>query len=127
MAVLTALRLTLAADLAPLGIAVHPAWPDDLELPCAFITPPIAAPYLIAGQTFGTFTASLDLVIMVDHTDGVTALTQLEALIEAAAVNTADWLLTGVDAPAPMSASEGGAEYLASIIHLSKSVRIEGA
>jgi hypothetical protein len=118
------LRTTLADDLAELGVTVSPSWPTTLNPPCAFITPPLTDDYAKQGPNFGEHTIALDLVLLVDHDDAESALSVLESLIAAALVHTADWTLTGVDAPAPTTVSENGAEYLASVIHLSKPVRM---
>jgi hypothetical protein len=117
-------RTQLAADLSALGVTVHPSWPTALDPPCAFITPPISDQYLRAGQTFGEYILSLDLVLLVEHADAADALATLEGLIETAVIHTADWMLSGVDAPAPTAVAENGAEYLAAAIHLSKPVRL---
>lgn len=126
MAVTTDLRLTLAADLAPLGIAIHPSWPDNLDLPLAFISAPLSqGGYVRGGQTYaGHYVVSYDVVILVAHSDPGAALIELEGLIEQAIIHTADWALTGIDSPAPTTISDNGAEYLATIVHLSKNVQI---
>lgn len=114
------LRAALVADLPDLH--VQPAWPMVLTPPCAFITPPLAETYVSRGPTFGEHTVALDLLLLVAHDDADLALAALETMVEYALINTADWTLTGVDAPAPTSVTENGAEYLASVIHLSKPV-----
>jgi hypothetical protein len=119
------LRAALAAELTPpMGVDVHPAWPDVLQPPCAFLAPPLADDYAKRGPNFGEHTIALDLVILVDHGEAAAALTALEELIEAALVNTADWALTGVESPAPTTVTESGAEYLACVIHLSRAVQL---
>lgn len=123
MSMFSDLRAQLVVDLAPLSVDVSPSWPDVIAPPCAFITPPIADDYAIPGPNFGEFTIALDLVIIVGHDDPTAALEALEELVEVALVNTANWTVVAVDAPAPTKVSESGAEYLASIIHLSFPVR----
>jgi hypothetical protein len=125
MTIFSDLRTALVADLAVLDVPIAPSWPDVLSPPCGFITPPLGGDYVVQGPMFGEFTVSLDLVLMVAHSDAEVALTALEALVEGALRHTADWTLTGVDPPAPTTAVEGGADYLASVIHLSKPTRLE--
>lgn len=125
MTMFSDLRNALVADLAVLGVPIAPSWPDVLSPPCGFITPPLSDEYVRQGPMFGEYTISMDLVLMVEHSDAAQALTALESLVEDALRNTADWTLTGVDAPAPTTAIEGGADYLASVIHLSKPTRME--
>lgn len=125
MGALKVQRDTLVADLAPLGIPVHAAWPDAVVVPCAFITPPLGGGYIVAGPQFaGTYTVSVDVVILVGHADAADAFAALEDLIELTLVNTIDWTLTGVDPPSPVTVTENGAEYLGTVVHLSKPTRI---
>lgn len=122
MSVFSDLRDALVDDLPELSITA--SWPETLNPPCAFITPPLTDEYVRQGPMFGEHTVALDLVLLVAHDDAGPALAALEAMLEYALSQTADWTLTGVDAPAPTTVSENGAEYLASVIHLSKPVRI---
>jgi len=122
MSVFSDLRDALVDDLPELNVS--PSWPDTLTPPCAFITPPLSDEYVKQGPMFGEHTIALDLVLLVAHNDAATALGALETMVEYALSQTADWTLTSVDAPAPTTVSENGAEYLASVIHLSKPVRI---
>lgn len=122
MSVFSDLRTTLVADLPDLDVS--PSWPVELNPPCAFITPPLAESYVTQGPMFGEFTVALDLVLLVAHSDAEEALFQLESMLAYALRNTADWVLTGVAAPAPTTVTENGADYLATVIHLSKPVRI---
>ncbi len=124
MSVFSDLRATLVADLAPLGVPVAAAWPDTLDPPCAFVAPPLADTYVLPGPNFTEFTVAIDLIILVGHDDADASLAALDELIQLALVNTADWTLLGVDAPSPATVAEGGAEYLATAIHLSKPVRL---
>lgn len=125
MTMFSDLRAALVADLAVLGVPIAPSWPEVLSPPCGFITPPLAAEYVAQGPMFGEYTISIDLVLMVEHADANEALIALEVLVEDALRNTADWTLTGVDAPAPTTVIENGADYLASVIHMSKPVRMD--
>jgi hypothetical protein len=118
------LRDTLAADLAALDVPVHPAWPDTLVVPCVFLTPPLGGEYVTAGPTFGGYTMAVDVVILVGHAQAGTAFAALEHLIETVLINTVDWSLDGVDSPSPISVTDGGAEYLGTVIHLSKTTRL---
>lgn len=122
MSVFSDLRDALVDDLPE--IAISPSWPDTLNPPCGFITPPLTDEYVRQGPMFGEHTIALDLVLLVAHDDAAASLAALELMVEYALSQTADWTLTGVDAPAPTTVSENGAEYLASVIHLSKPVRI---
>lgn len=122
MSVFSELRDALVDDLPELNISA--AWPATLNPPCGFIAPPLTDEYVRQGPAFGEHTIALDLVLLVPHDDAATALAALELMVEYALSQTADWTLTGVDAPAPTTVSDGGAEYLASVIHLSKPVRI---
>lgn len=123
VSVFSELRDSLVADL-PL-LSVSPAWPDTLSPPCGFIAPPLSEAWAVPGPNFGgEFTVSLDLVLLVAHDDAAASLAELEDMVAYALTYTADWVVTGVEAPAPTSVTEGGAEYLASVIHLSKPVQI---
>lgn len=122
MSAFSDLRDALVDDLPELNVS--PSWPVTLNPPCAFITPPLVDDYVRRGPNFGEHTIALDLVLLVGHDDAETALGVLESMIEYALSQTADWTLAGVDAPAPTTVSENGAEYLASVIHLSKPVRM---
>lgn len=122
MSAFSDLRVRLVADLPELNVS--PAWPETLLPPCGFVIPPVAGEYVVPGPMFGEHTISLDLVLLVAHGDVNTSLMELESMIEYALINTADWTVTGVDGPAPTSVSEQGADYLASVVHLSQPVRI---
>ncbi len=125
MSVIRTLRDALAADLEPLGVPVHAAWPTELDVPCAFITPPLSDAYVTGGARFGEYVMSVDLVLIVDHNENPdAALASLEDLIEIALANTVDWALNGVESPAPINVVDSGAEYLGTVIHLSKPTRL---
>ncbi|HLL68813.1 MAG TPA: hypothetical protein VK453_24330 [Micromonosporaceae bacterium] len=125
MAAIKVLRETLAGELADaLGVPVDPAWPVQINPPCAFLTPSAGSSYVVAGKNFGEYTVAVDVVLMVEHGAVEDALVALEALVEVALVNSADWVLDGVDSPAPTSVTESGAEYLASVMHLRKFVQL---
>lgn len=119
---LTDLRLSLAADLPELEPLT--SWPDVLNPPGAFITPPLAVDFISQGPNFGEHTIALDLVLFVDHGDPAERLAELESMTQYALINTADWALTGVDAPSPIQINEDGGEYLTCVIHLSKAIRM---
>jgi hypothetical protein len=118
------LRTALAFDLAPMDVTVYPAWPTELSPPCVFITPALGRPFIEAGPNFREFIVTYDLVILVDHADPGAALAQLEDLVAVAVHHTADWAMLGIESPAPTTISEGGAEYLAVIVHLGKPVQL---
>lgn len=120
---LTAMRTQVATDLAPLDATIYDAWPDEPQLPCVYVSPPLDA-YVRAGQTFGDYVLSIDLVILVDHGEPDASLALLETLIEDAIANTMDWALTGVDPPSPLTMTESGAEYLGTLVHISKAFRL---
>jgi hypothetical protein len=122
VSVFSDLRAELVDDLPELDVS--PAWPATLNPPCGFITPPLTEDYVRQGPMFGEHTVALDLVLLVAHDDAEAALTALELMVEYALSQTANWTLAGVDAPAPTTVSEHGADYLASVIHLSKPVRM---
>jgi hypothetical protein len=124
MSALKALRDQLAADLAPLGVAVYASWPKSITLPCAYVMPPLNNNYIVGGPNFGEYTVSIDVVILADHADVTESLEILETLLEAALVNSADWTLTGVEPPSPITVTESGADYLGAVVHLSKPVRL---
>jgi hypothetical protein len=119
------LRTQLAADLAVLGIPVSASWPEVLVPPCAFLVPPRSGTWVEVGPNFaGEFTVHYDLVILVDHDAAGPAVAALEQLVAVALEHTADWSLSGVDAPAPTTVTDNGAEYLAAVMHLRKPARI---
>lgn len=122
MSAFSDLRAALVADLPELSIAA--SWPDTLNPPGGFITPPIAAEYATRGPNFGEHTIALDLVLFVGHGDAALALAELEEMVQYALIHLADWTLTGVDPPAPTRVSEVGADYLASVIHISKPIQL---
>lgn len=115
------LRAALASDLADgMGVPVFPAWPDTVQPPCAFLVPPIASSYIIGGPQLQTYTLAVDVVILVPHGPADTGIGDLETLVESALKYSEDWSLSGVDAPSPVTVTEGGAEYLGTVLHLSK-------
>lgn len=121
----TDLRETLADDLAVVGVPVYPEWPDVVVAPCVFLVPPFAGSYVTGGRTFGeAYVLSIDVVILVAHGPVDAGYAQLETLIEAVLANSVDWSLGGVDAPSPVTVTENGAEYLGTVVHLSKPTRL---
>lgn len=124
MATLTDVRAALAADLAVLGVPVHPSWPVNVDPPCVFIIPSLTNQYVTDGPAFREFTVSIDVVIMVEHDAVEVALNALDQLIESVIVNSMDWTLSGVDPPAPTTITDSGAEYLAAVVHLSRPIQM---
>lgn len=115
------LRDQLAADLAVIGVPVHASLPDDLDVPCVFLVPPLTASYITAANLYGaSYVLALDVVVLVAHTGAGEAYEAVESLVEAVLANTVDWTLTGVDPPAALTVTEGGAEYMGTLVHLSK-------
>lgn len=125
MSVFSDLRAQLVADLEPIdGATVHPSWPDVVVPPFMFVTPPLSDDWARRGENFGEHTIGLDLVVLVDHGDAATELATLESLVEQALKKIDDWDLLGVEPPTPTTVSDGGAEYLATVIRVSKPVEL---
>jgi hypothetical protein len=120
MGVLTALRATLADDLAVLGIPVYAAWPTDLGVTCAFVAPTTTGEYVTSGPNFGEWTALVDVVILAEHAPADEALASLEDLLETALINTADWRLRYCEPIGPITVTEEGSPYLGVVIHLAR-------
>lgn len=124
MSVFQDLREQLAADLTALGVPVFASWPDQIALPCVYIMPPLGSVYVAAGPNFREYTVYTDVVILTDHADVVASLATLEGLLELAIVNSMDWTFGGVEPPAPITVTESGADYLGTVLHLSKPVNL---
>lgn len=113
------LREKLAADLAVTGATVHDGWPDRLTPPALLVTPPSSGSYVTAGPDFGsTYIVAADVVVLVGKASLSLALEALDTLLEGVLTNTADWALSGVDAPAVVTVH--GGECLGTTVHLSK-------
>ncbi len=118
------LRDKLAEELSDvLPIPVSAAWPKDFTVPCVYFAPPLADTY-VTRDGFGTYRLFVDLVILVPHDEAGDSLERLEHYLEIVLINTADWELGGVDAPAPISVTEQGADYLGAVVHLAKSTAL---
>lgn len=124
MSQLKNMRDQLAADLAALDVPVFASWPTRITLPCVYVMPPLGSIYLAAGPNFREYTAYADVAILADHADVVESLETLETLLEAAIVNSMDWTFGGVEPPAPITVTESGAEYLGTVLHLSKPIHL---
>jgi hypothetical protein len=128
MTTITGMREGLATELEGVpdlaGVHVSSSWPETIETPCVFLTPPLVDDYVRRGPTFGEHTVGLDILIAVDDDSAVVALAELERLLAVIIKYTADWNLLGVDSPAPTTVVENGAEYLACVVHLSKPTRL---
>jgi hypothetical protein len=72
---------------------------------------------------FGEYTVLIDVVILADHDDVVESLEVVETLLEQAIINSADWTFLSVEPPAPITVTDSGADYLGTVLHLSKPVR----
>jgi hypothetical protein len=118
------LRVQLTTDLAVLGVPVFASWPDQIALPCVYVMPPLGSVYIAAGPNFREYLVHIDVAILADHADVVESLETLEDLIELAIVNSMDWVLAGVEPPAPITVTESGADYLGTVLHLSKPVTL---
>lgn len=126
MPVLKELREALAAELADAidDATVSAAWPTSITPPCIYVIPPLGSVYVTAGPNFGEYIAHLDVAILAAHEPVESALAVVEELLELTLVNSVDWDLDGAEPPAPITVAEGGAEYLGTVVHLSKPVRL---
>jgi hypothetical protein len=124
VSVLRDLRVRLATDLAPLGVPVFAAWPDTIVLPCVYVLPPLGSIYVAAGPCLGEYTVYIDVAILADHAKAPESLESLEDLLELAIKNSMDWAFNGVEPFAPITVTESGAEYLGTVMHLSKPVHL---
>jgi hypothetical protein len=118
------LRVKLAADLGALNVPVFASWPTTIALPCLYVMPPLGSIYISAGPNFREYTVFTDVAIIADHDDAVESLETLENLLELAIVHSMDWAFGGVEPPAPITVTESGAEYLGTVLHLSKTVSL---
>lgn len=128
MSVFRDLRVQLAADLTDgltgLGATAFASWPDSITLPCLYVIPPLGNVYIAAGPNFREYTVHADVVLLADHADVVESLETLETLLEAAITHSMDWTFGGVEPPAPITVTESGADYLGTVLHLSKPVHL---
>ena len=124
MSVLRDLRVRLADDLGSLGVQVFASWPDEITLPCVYVMPPLGSVYIAGGPNFREYTVHVDVAILTDHAEVVESLETLENLLEAVIVNSMDWTFNGVEPPAPITVTESGAEYLGTVMHLSKPITL---
>jgi hypothetical protein len=124
MSVLRDMRVRLAADLAVLGVPVFASWPEAITLPCLYVMPPLGSIYMSAGPNFREYTVHTDVAILADHAEVVESLETLESLLELAIQNSMDWTFEGVEPPAPITVTESGADYLGTVLHLSKPVHL---
>jgi hypothetical protein len=122
--VLKDLRVKLAADLAVLGVPVFASWPSQISLPCVYVIPPLGNVYIAGGPSFREYMVHIDVAILADHADVEESLETLESLLELAIVNSMDWVFGGVEPPAPITVTESGADYLGTVMHLSKPVTL---
>jgi hypothetical protein len=123
MAVFKDLREQLAAELAEAldPVPVYASWPSSTIAPCVFLMPPLGGPYVQRSGLFGqSYILAVDAVVLVPHSTVQEAHDALEALLETVLKYSADWQLAGVDPPAAVTVTEGGAEYLGAVVHLSK-------
>jgi hypothetical protein len=118
------LRDQLVTDLSVIDAAVFASWPTSISLPCLYVMPPLGNVYMTAGPCFGEYTVLIDVVILADHAEVTESLEVLETLLETAIVNSADWTFVGVEPPAPIAVTESGAEYLGTVLHLSKPIHL---
>jgi len=124
VSVLRDLRVQLATDLAVLGVPVFASWPTSISLPCVYVMPPLGNIYIAPGPNFREYTVHTDVAILADHADVVESLETLEGLLELAITNSMDWTFGGVEPPAPITVTESGADYLGTVMHLSKPVTL---
>lgn len=124
MSVLKDTRDQLAADLEILGVPVFSSWPSTIALPCIYVLPPLGSVYIAAGPNFGEYTLHTDVAILADHADVTESLETLETLLEGAIKNSMDWVFGGAEPPAPITVTESGADYLGTVMHLSKPITL---
>lgn len=124
MSQLKEMRDKLATDLEALGVPVFGSWPTSINLPCVYVMPPLGSVYITAGPNFREYTVNIDVAILADHDDVEASLETLETLLEAAIVNSMDWAFGGAEPPAPITVTESGAEYLGTVLHLSKYINL---
>jgi len=124
VSVLKDLRDQLAADLEVVGVPVFASWPTRITLPCIYVMPPLGSVYIAPGSGFREFLVYTDVAILADHDDVVASLEVVESLLEAVIVNSMDWGFNGVEPPAPITVTESGAEYLGTVLHLSKTITL---
>jgi hypothetical protein len=106
----------------PLGVPVHDPYPGRVVAPCAVLGMEPAG-YVVGGQTFcREFEVRFTVALLVARSE--TYLAELERLIEIVLENTADWGMTGVDAPGTLM--ESGMELLGTTVHLSKLAKLGG-
>jgi hypothetical protein len=117
------MRDKLKADLEIIdGVQVFSSWPKQIVPPCIYVMPPLGDIYMTAGDTFRQYVVHTDVAILTDHADVDESLELLESLIEAVIRNSMDYSFGGVEPPSPMTVTEGGADYLGAVVHLSKPV-----
>jgi hypothetical protein len=124
VSVITTMRQTLAADLAPAGVPVHAAWPERPVIPCLVVVPGVSS-YVTAnpGAPFGEYALWVDVLLLVRRDGpGLVALEALDSLLEVVLANTVDWALSAVDAPSLVAV--GPQQVLGCLISLSKAFRL---
>jgi hypothetical protein len=114
------LRAQLVSDLAVVGVPVMDDWLLRAEPPCIFLTPPLTASYVQAGDQFASYVLNVDVVVLVEAGPMNESRDELETLLEEVLRNTADWGLIGVDSPGTASMADSTVEFLGTVVHLGK-------
>jgi len=96
--------------------------PGRIVPPAVVILP--GTPYLTAGSTFGTYTAQLSAVLIVDSKVSETATPALDDLIEDAIVALVNDGLSVSEVSEPWSLESANAKYLAVTITTNKPVAL---
>lgn len=122
MSVLTQLRETTAQLLATDDLQVFSAMPDRIVPPAAVVLP--GTPYLEPSGTFGTFTARLSVVLIVNAKVNATATAELDDLIEDAVVDLVNAGISVGEISEPWQLSAQNATYLAVTISTAQPVAL---
>ena len=123
MSVLTATRQATADLLGEaLDIQSFAAMPDRIVPPSVIVLP--GSPYLSNGNTFGTFTAQLSVVLVTDAKVNATATTALDELIENATVALINAGISVSEASEPWQLSSANATYLASTLTTTQNIAL---
>lgn len=104
------------------GAQAHPFMPGRLVPPAAIVLP--GSPYLSSGDTFGTFTMGLEVVVVASGKVNETASNTLDDLIVATVVGLVNAGISVSEVSDPWSLSVSNAEHLAATITTSQAIRL---